>query len=61
MNYPRKAKGWVKVKSGYSARIWVPGKGEERLGVFTTAEEATAAYEKRLQEVHNPEFLNVRA
>ena len=58
MNAPRRAKGWVKVKSGYSARIWVPGKGQESLGVFPTAEEATAAYEKRLKEVHNVTFLN---
>ena len=58
MNAPRRAKGWVKVKSGYSARIWVPGKGQESLGVFPTAEEATAAYEKRLKEVHNVIFLN---
>ena len=61
MNAPRKAKGWVKVKSGYSAKIWVPRKGFEHLGVFATPEEATAAYNKRLQEVHNPEFLNVHA
>ena len=58
MNAPRRAKGWVKVKSGYSARIWVPGKGQESLGVFPTAEEATAAYEKRLKEVHTVTFLN---
>ena len=58
MNAPRKAKGWVKVKSGYSARIWVPGKGNERLGVFATPEEATAAYNKRLKEVHDVTFLN---
>ena len=61
MNTPRPAKGWVKVKNGYAAKIWVPRKGFEHLGVFATPEEATAAYNKRLQEVHNPEFLNVHA
>ena len=58
MNAPRKAKGWVKVKSGYAAKIWVPRKGFEHLGVFATAEEATAAYNKRLKEVHDVTFLN---
>ncbi len=58
MNSKRKTKGYVFVNGRYRARIYVRGQ-QECLGTFDTAEEATAAYQKRAKEVYDVAFLNL--